>query len=90
MIMNKESLKNSVKKFGNNFFFNISAILIFSIVLNIDTESIILGIGVILNIIISKTMAFSSNNSFIQKYFLQTYYRKWGKCCWFYSIIWIP
>ena len=69
MIMNKESLKNSVKQFGNNFFFNISAILIFSIFLNIDTESIILGIGVIINIIISKTMAFSSNNSFIQKYF---------------------
>ena len=69
MIMNKESIKSSVKNFGNNFFFNISAILIFSIFLSIDAESIILGIGIIINIIISKAMSFSSNNSFIQKYF---------------------
>lgn len=69
MIMNKESIKKSVKNFGNNFFFNLSAILIFSIFLNIDSESIILGVGIIINIIISKVMTLSSSNSFIQKYF---------------------
>lgn len=67
--MNKESIKISIKNFGNNFFFNISAILIFSVFLNIDSESFILAAGVIINILISKALSVTSNNSFIQRYF---------------------
>ena len=67
--MNKESLKLSIKNFGNNFFFNISAILIFSVFLNINSESFILAAGIIINLLVSKAFSFSSNNSFIQKYF---------------------
>ena len=69
MVMNKESLKLSIKSFGNNFFFNISAILIFSVFLNINSESFILAAGIIINILVSKAFSFSSDNSFIQKYF---------------------
>ena len=67
--MNKESIKSSIKSFGDNFFFNISANLIFSVFMNIDLESIILTVGVIINIVISQAMSLGSNNTFIQRYF---------------------
>ena len=67
--MNKEGIKESIKNFGNNFFFNVSAIVIFSVFLSLNIESFILAGGVIANILISKAFSSSSNNAFIQKYF---------------------
>jgi hypothetical protein len=67
--MNKDSIKNSIRSFAHNFFFNISFILIFGLFININKENIILAVGIIVNIIIYKILGFSSNNEFIQKYF---------------------
>ena len=58
--------------FGNNFSFNMSAILIFSIFINLDTETLILIIGLIINNIISLIIGNLNANNFIQKYFCKT------------------
>lgn len=67
--MDKESLKISIRNFADNFSFNITLILIFSIFLNITVESLILGFGVIINLILSKLLQYFASNPLLEKYF---------------------
>lgn len=67
--MEKEELKASIINFGNNFSFNVSSILFFSIFINLDKETLVLFFGLIVNIIVAKIFNSLSSGSYIQKFF---------------------
>jgi hypothetical protein len=66
---NKDEFKTSLDSFGNNFSFNVTAILIFSLFLNLNKETLILVIGLIINTIVSYGSSFVLNAKYIQQFF---------------------
>ena len=67
--MDKEELKSSIANFGNNFSFNMSAILFFSLFLNLNKETTIMVIGLLINNITALIFNSLSTSSYIQRYF---------------------
>ena len=65
----QDDLKLSIDNFGNNFSFNISAILIFSLFLNFNKETLILAIGVIINLMVSYGASYVLGFKYLQQFF---------------------
>lgn len=67
--INRDEFKTSLDSFGNNFSFNVTAILIFSLFLNLNKETLILVIGLIINTIVAYGSSFVLGIKYLQQFF---------------------